>query len=252
MEKFNEKLLNEIKEYFLENIKEEQCGLIVQKENNDFHFHKTKNLADNKTNNFSIDPKDYLFAASYGKIIWCCHSHIKDCSFSVKDIENSFNHKVNNLLYNIKKDKFYFFEFEKFSKYKKYLGKDFFIGKNDCSTLLMSFYADEFNHKCRLQPFHIGKNISYEEIKKENKHIWSIENYQENTENFIIFKPESFDELKEYDLIIFKDNNNSPIHGAIYLGEELILHQRLDTKSSIEGLRKAHLKYISYVARYKT
>jgi len=248
MEKIEENLLLEIKKYFLENKNEESCGLIL-KDDNGLNFYRTKNIANLKKDNFIIDSEDYIQAKKNGEIIWYCHSHIKDRSFSIQDVRNSLNHKINHLLYNIQRDKFYFLFTEKFLKYKKYLDKDFIIGKNDCSTLISLFYNQELNHDFKIQPPHLNKDISYDDIKKDNKHIWSIQDYKENTKDFVIFHPKSYEELEENDIIVFKDKHDLPTHGAIYLGQELILHQRLDSKSLIEGLRKAHVRYIKYVAR---
>ena len=94
-------ILDEIKCFFLKNKNEENCGLLVQKDQK-YQFIKCINTSKDKKNNFSISPVDYIKAKSIGNIIYCCHSHLKNGSFSNQDITNSFNNKINYLLYNLK------------------------------------------------------------------------------------------------------------------------------------------------------
>ena len=246
---FNDEILSSVKEYFLTDRKSEKCGFIVDNEK-ELLFIPAKNISKQNNKNFIIDPSDYLAAAKSGKIIACCHSHIKDGSFSVSDIYNSFNHNIKYVLYNLKKDRFYFFDPQKFIKYKKYIDLSFELGKNDCANLICDFYKQQLNVDIPMRPI-LDNCKNYEELKSKKLHIWDGNLYKKNWDCFNFFKIKSFDELKIYDILIFNDISKNPVHAAIYLGEELILHQTVGYPSRIEGLRKFHLKFISYVARLK-
>lgn len=241
-------ILNEIKNFFLKRNEEESCGLIVCS-NGVNKFIPCQNSAQDKKNNFLINPLDYINAKSQGNIIYCCHSHFKRGSFSNEDITNSFKNKINYLLYNIKQDKFYFFNIEKYSKYRKYINLKFELGKNDCGNLIYNFYKEELKIEAPIKP--IFSVNSYEELKKSNLHIWDKKIYYRNLELFYILENKEFENLQEYDIMIFNDKNNIPIHGAMYIGQDLILHQMYESPSRIESLKKGYLKYVSDIFRYK-
>lgn len=253
MEKFDKKhpiLLNEIKKYFLEDQKVERCGLLVDN-NNNLLFIPSLNISNKKDKNFTINPETYLLASQYGKIVACCHSHVKDSSFSATDIINSFKHNISYILYNIKKDKFYIFDPKEYKKYEKYINLNFELGKNDCANIINNFYKQELKFTKNIEMPDLCNIGTYDNLKNKNLHIWDKEIYKNNCEHFNLFNIKSFDELKPYDIIVFNDISKKPVHAAIYLGEELILHQTAGYPSRIEGLRKFHLKFISYVARLK-
>jgi proteasome lid subunit RPN8/RPN11 len=247
---YDKSLLEEIKNAFSLIKDEECCGLIV-KNNNLYKFIFCKNISNNKTNNFAIHPRDYLKASKMGEIDCCVHSHIKDGSFSTEDINNSFNNNLNYLLYNVKTDKFYFFDLAKYKSYEKYLNLDFKLGKNDCANLICDFYKYQLNVDIPVRPITKGCN-SYEDLKKENLHIWDEGLYKNNIDMFHIFKPKTFEDFKPFDIIVFNHPKDKiPVHGAIYIDNELILHQMQDSTSRIERMRKGHFKFINYAARYK-
>lgn len=248
---YDQRLIDEIKQIFLNRRDEESCGLIVFSDNS-FRFIPCKNIAKDKINNFIIDPKDYLQASKIGTIDSCVHSHVKDSSFSIEDINNSFNNNLNYLLYNIKRDKFYFFDINKYKLYKDYVNLDFKLGKNDCANLIYHFYKNHLNIEVPIRP--ITENLSsYKELKQKNLHVWDGPLYKENIEMFHIFKPKNFEDLKPFDIIVFNDiKEKVPAHGAIYIDNELMLHQMHDSPSRIERMRKGHFKFINYAARYKT
>jgi len=247
-EYISNEILNEIKSLFLENKNEESCGLLIKK-NQEYKFIRCNNTSEDKKNNFSISPIDYIKAKSFGDIAYCCHSHLKNGSFSNQDVTNSFNNKINYLLYNIKEDKFYFFDIEKYEKYRKYLNLDFKLGKNDCSNLIYNFYKNELNIEAPIKP--IFNTESYIELKNNNLHIWDKKIYNKNYQLFDSIDFKSFDNLNEYDILVFNDKNKNPTHGAIYLGQNLILHQMYECPSRIESLKKGHTKYIFGIFRHK-
>jgi len=246
---YNAELLDQIKKYFLTKKDEELCGLII-KMNNDSKFIECQNISKDKTKNFAINPLDYLMASEIGEIDCCVHSHPRDNTFSIKDINNSIKHNINYLLYNIKKDKFYFFDIEKYKIYIKYINLSFKLGYQDCATLIYNFFKNELGICLPIPPNSFGV-LNYQDLKNKNLHIWNLNDYKDNVELFNIIYPKNYEDLKLYDIIIYNDSKKNPVHGAIYLENELILHQMQNTNSRIEGMRKAHFKFINHVARYK-
>jgi len=243
-------LLDEIKAIFSQEKGQESCGLIVFN-NNSFQFINCRNIAQDKINNFSIDPLDYLKASRLGTIHSCVHSHIKDLSFSIQDVNNSFNNNLNYLLYNVKRDKFYFFDVLKYKSYEKYLNLNFKLGENDCANLICNFYKQHLNIEIPNKPI-IKDCHSYEELKNRNLHVWNKAMYLDNINIFDIFKPKNFEDLNLFDIIIFNHpKDNVPVHCALYIDNELILHQMENSISRIETMRKGHFKFINCAARYK-
>ena len=119
--------LNKIKEYCLINKNQESCGFIYQN-NNILNIYKCKNIASDSKKYFLINDEDYEKCSFKGTIMYCFHSHINDKGFSAEDISNSLSNEMSYLMYNIKQDEFYLFDYNKYSYYKKYyLFKFFFI-----------------------------------------------------------------------------------------------------------------------------
>jgi len=247
--------LAEAKKHALSNKTEEVCGLVLKDKANNLLYFKCKNISSKKGNNFSIDPLDYLKAKNYGEIKFCFHSHTKDSSFSYKDIQSSFKHNIPYILYNIKQDRFYFFDPNESKKYQKYLNLPYENGLQDCHILLKNFYFNELALDINIKntPERIG--VKYEDLKKNQDHVWSLEKYQdEYTRNgFHIFFPKSVEDLKIFDVLVFSGfEKGIPTHGALFLENEMILHQRYNFISTLESLRKAHFRYIIYALRHKS
>jgi proteasome lid subunit RPN8/RPN11 len=241
--------LLEAKKHALKYKNEEACGLVIQSENNKI-FLKSKNISLSKIESFAIDPLCYLRAKEYGKIVGCFHSHIKNLSFSFHDISNSYKHNLIYYLYNTKNDKFYTFDPKENEIYKKYINLEFKLGTNDCGSLIYNFYKNELGIEAPIKP--IFDTTSYDQLKSRNLHIWDQNIiYKKNAELFNLLDLKRLEDLKLYDIIVFKDENKTPTHGALFLDQELILHQRINSISTIESFRKGHSKYISYILRHK-
>jgi proteasome lid subunit RPN8/RPN11 len=246
-------ILNEFKEYALKNPFVETCGLIIYSNNNVF-LRKCKNISPKPAKTFEIHSMDYILASELGKVKGCIHSHIKNSGFSAFDIVNSYNHNLIYYLYNIKKDKFYFFDPKQNKKYLKYLNLPYENGVQDCHILLKNFYFNELNLDIDVRNVPERKGIKYEDLKKNEEHIWSLEKYKEEyiRNGFEVFLPKKIEDLKIYDIIVFSGlEKNVPTHGALFLENDMILHQRYNFISVLESFRKAHFKYVIYCLRHK-
>ena len=234
--------LNKIKEYCLINKNQESCGFIY-KNNNILNIYKCKNIASDAKKYFLINDEDYEKCSFKGDIICCFHSHINDKGFSGEDISNSLSNEISYLMYNIKQDEFYFFDYDKYSYYKKYIGLPYNDRTNDCWSTLSRFYYDQLGLKIP-DPEQSRTNFSWDyQLRK----VWG--------ESVDLLKvdptPKTLTELKTYDLLICKDiKDKEPAYGCIYLGNGLILHQAHHKPSKIESIRKGHVKLLAYVGRF--
>lgn len=64
------------------------------------------------------------------------------------------------------------------------------------------------------------------------------------------FEQVAFERRKPGDVLIMRLDTRTPMHAAILLPDELILHQRQDSLSAIEPLRRYYVESIAAVFRY--
>ena len=120
----------------------------------------------------------------------------------------------------------------------KYEGRPFLHGLFDCYTLIRDYYKKEFNI---FLPTNIQRNWEW----------WSQgENlYVENA------KYHSFEEvtdIKKHDVLIMKIGSPVPNHGAIYLGNNKILHHAAGRFSTIQTLTNSYKQKISVIYRNRS
>jgi len=230
------KMFNQIKSHANQEKPNECCGLLVNIDGGT-KIMPCKNTADNKKDNFSIDALDYMQASDIGKIIAFYHSHceVGADDFSLLDKYNSINHKLPLILYYLPKNEFKVFD--EHSLGCEYIGKPFTINKQDCLTLVESFYSREFNI---LLPH---------EFRDEH---WMQENPRrilENIEKFGFF--EIKDNFKFGDIILVKHPSlGLPVHLMIYLNHDQILHHRYQGYSTIEIYNNFYKQMTYGVARH--
>lgn len=239
-----------IKEHALQKAPEECCGLLVSK-NKDLQVLQCANISKDKQNEFSINPKDYLKASLFGKIVGIYHSHaIQEESFS--ELDRLISHKLNlkNIVYIVKKDTFE--EYSPENYYSKYIDVDFCINKSDCLTIVENYYGEEFGIKI----FHHSRDLNWDKnyeqlVKSKLSQFSNSEDFDEliKKENFV--KINGFENAKKHDVILFKYFKNYPSHFAIYLGRDYILHQPRNKKSIIEKLTQAEKRRVYCLARHQ-
>lgn len=244
-----ETIKNKIKAHSLKLNPEECCGILLLK-NNKLNTFECENIAQDKANEFKINPDDYLKASMNGKIVGIYHSHcLQDNSFS--ELDKQVSHKLNlkNIVYILKKDSFE--EYSPENYYNKYINKNFKIGQADCLSIVEDYYNEEFGIKIFHHKRSEGWDSNYKNFIEEKLKQNELTEFDDllNKENFI--KVNSFSEAKKHDLIIFKYLNNYPSHFGIYLGQNHILHQPRDRKSTIEKLSDSEKRRIYCLARHK-
>lgn len=228
-----------IKDHALSVFPEECCGLLARYNDKIFIF-PSINCAEDKKNNFSISPYDYLSVAKNNEIIGFYHSHTQEehsDTASQYDKLNSIGHQLPIVIYHALKDNFSIFDKNKYEY--KYIGRKFKYGTNDCLSLVEDYYLTEFN--IRLP--HTERNDS---TIKNNPFLMieNIDNY-----NFSILNNDR--ELKNGDIIITK-SIYGPTHLMIYIGNNLVLHHRYNQYSTIEPYNMFYRKNTDRIVRHNT
>jgi cell wall-associated NlpC family hydrolase len=119
--------------------------------------------------------------------------------------------------------------------YQPLVGLRWEYGVNDCFTLVRKWF--------KLQGIELP-----EFARPENLEICdSI--FLEQAEA-IGFEPVEYDRRLPGDILIMRLHTRTPMHAAILLPDELILHQRQDSLSAIEPLRRYYVERIAAVFRY--
>lgn len=242
------------KDHALKHPHEEVCGLVIKTAGDELKYFPCRNISKNKNKSFQLDPTCYIASKRNGTIEGCFHSHFKGGSFSALDIRNSFYNNIKYYLYCVKKDKFYIFDPKQHENYKKYIDRSYINGTSDCETIIVDFYKNELGIEIIVKSPN-RKGLSYEDLVKSKEHFWSLEKYKEEflQNKFTIFYPKSLEDLKPYDIIVMSGiDRGSPIHGAMFLQHDLMLHQRFNFISTIESLREGYFRFIKYALRHET
>ena len=107
--------------------------------------------------------------------------------------------------------------------YQSLLGRQWEYGVNDCFTLVRDWFAlqgVELPDFARPDDLELCDSIFLEQAEK------------------VGFKQVSMQQRSPGDLLVMKLQTRTPMHGAILLPDGLILHQRQNSLSAIEPLRR--------------
>ncbi len=211
----------------------ECCGLIIET-NNNLNVFPCHNIANNTIFHFKISYKDFIRASNLGKLKAYYHSHASsECldDFSLFDQAVSSGHQYPLILYLVKLDRFKIFNSD---LKNKYLGIPFKWQENDCLSLVRLFYKEEFNIDL------------IDTIRDKN---WSIDEPNRIINNFRSFGFKEVNDLKYGDVIAVGDKTK-PSHLMIYLNNDQILHQRINTYSTVEIYNDSLKKITSNVFRH--
>ncbi len=228
------KLKDQISDLAERSLPNECCGFILSDNGESFLFPCKNRFA----KQFYISPIEFLEAKTKGQIEAIYHSHPNgEEEFSSIDKKNSLHHGIKFILYNVKLKTFKEFGYD--SKYHKYVGKIFEMGIEDCFSLVKRFYKNEL--KINISDYERGENWTSEpESPLDSRH---------KTEGF-----SKVDSLKEYDLIMFKSLNRKSFSGhvAVYLGDDLMLHNQRTSFSKVEEYSDAYKRLTNYALRHET
>ena len=119
--------------------------------------------------------------------------------------------------------------------YQSLLGRQWDYGVNDCFSLVRDWFflqGIELPEFARPEDLEICDSIFLQQAKA------------------IGFEQVPFERREPGDILIMRLQTRTPMHAAILLPNELILHQRQDSLSAIEPLRRYYVERIAAVFRY--
>ena len=231
----DKKIKNFIIKQSVQDSPKETCGFIVFKDN--FICIPCKNTSKDPEQFFKISSIDFLrIKKMYNKIYYIYHSHTNEnCDFSETDKTCAENLNLPIILYNIKKNIFKIHNpvriqddlIGRFYEYKKY----------DCFTLIKDFYYKQMN---------IDLSVEYGDLDKINIKKLFLENY--TNKNFILI--DDIKNICNHDILLI-DGIKDSSHCAIYLGDNKILHQPINTFSKIENYCNFYKRHTKLLFRPK-
>lgn len=219
-------LSESVKSAFVEQAKaecpREACGLVIIKHGKQV-YKPCKNLAIG-TDQFILDPIDYANADSEGEIVAVIHSHPNiSAKPSQADLVGCEGSALPWFICGIPSEHW---EYIEPSGYKAPLvGRQWSHGVLDCYALIRDWYLQERNivlldFERKDEWWKIGENLYLDNFEKAG------------------FRKTTQDQLQAGDVILMCINSKVPNHGAIYIGDSMILHHvhgRLSTRDIFGG-----------------
>jgi cell wall-associated NlpC family hydrolase len=212
----------------------EACGLVIIKNGKQVYC-PAKNLAKG-SDNFILDPLDYEKADTAGEIVAVIHSHPNmSAKPSQADLVACEGSGLPWFICGIPSEQWEYIEPSGYIA--PLVGRQWSHGVLDCYAIIRDWYAQE-------------KNISLLDFERSDE-WWKMGGnlYLDNFEK-AGFKRITLEELSCGDVILMTVNSTVPNHGAIYLGDNMILHHvhgRLSTRDIFGGYwLKNAMVYLRY------
>ena len=121
--------------------------------------------------------------------------------------------------------------------YRPLIGQHWEYGKQDCYTLVRQYYEL------------IG--IKLPDFPRPED-LGTTDSIFLRYAKSLKFEPVAFDARQKNDVLLMRLGTRTPMHAAIYVGNDQILHQRMDSISAVEPLRRYYWKRIAAVFRHAT
>ena len=212
----------------------EACGLVIIKNGKQVYC-PAKNLAKG-SDNFILDPLDYEKADTAGEIVAVIHSHPNmSAKPSQADLVACEASGLPWFICGIPSEQWEYIEPSGYIA--PLVGRQWSHGVLDCYAIIRDWYAQE-------------KNISLLDFERSDE-WWKMGGnlYLDNFEK-AGFKRITLEDLSCGDVILMTVNSTVPNHGAIYLGDNMILHHvhgRLSTRDIFGGYwLKNAMVYLRY------
>lgn len=212
----------------------EACGLVIIKNGKQVYC-PAKNLAKG-SDNFILDPIDYEKADTAGEIVAVIHSHPNmSAKPSQADLVACEASGLPWFICGIPSKQWEYIEPSGYIA--PLVGRQWSHGVLDCYAIIRDWYAQE-------------KNISLLDFERSDE-WWKMGGnlYLDNFEK-AGFKRIALEDLSCGDVILMTVNSTVPNHGAIYLGDNMILHHvhgRLSTRDIFGGYwLKNAMVYLRY------
>lgn len=235
-----EDIYNKIKTKLLQHAKEEYpnecCGLAVVIKGK-IQYKKCNNIA--TVGDFAIDPLDYAKYSDMGEIVAICHSH--PITQPIPSVADKIGIEKNKLPWIIVNPNTLEYSITEPSGFKlSLIGREFKHGTIDCLTLIRDYYQE----------------LGIELPDSEREDDWWLKGsdlYREKFKDFGFVKVgnSEFLDFKKNDVILMQVGSPVPNHGAIYIGDNLILHHCQGRLSSRDVYGGYWRKVTNMVIRHK-
>lgn len=234
----NAELKNKIVEHAECYSPNEICGLLLQV-NGVTEYHPCRNMSPHAGQHFQINPVDYARVEERGEIVAVVHSHPNGpVEFSEADKVSCEATGLPWLLVVKVGGSTWLFQEMVPTGYKaKLLGRPWCHGVLDCYAIIRDYYDQELNIK--LPDF-------------ERDDLWWEKGQDIYTENFVKagFSPIELRDIRMGDVILMRVGAKVTNHGAIYVGENKILHHLYNRLSCYEVYGGYWQKNTTHILRY--
>jgi proteasome lid subunit RPN8/RPN11 len=230
----NDSVKQEIIEHSKLELPREACGLVIIFKGKQ-QYRPCRNIA-NGSDNFIIDPKDYEKADRDGEIVAVIHSHPNmSAKPSQADLVSCEASGLPWFVVGLPSEQWEYIEPKGYIA--PLVGRKWSHGVLDCYAIIKDWYKQE-------------RNIELLDFFRSDDWWKRGENlYLDNFSKAGFYKITQ-EELQEGDVILMVINSSVPNHGAIYLGDGLILHHvhgRLSTRDVFGGYwLKNAVTYLRY------
>lgn len=232
--KLNDDIKLAITNHAKEESPREACGLIIIFKGRQRYI-PCRNLA-NGTDNFILDPKDYEIADQEGEIVAVVHSHPNtSVNPSQADLVSCESSGLPWFIIGLPSEQWAYIEPNGYVA--PLVGRTWSHGVLDCYAIIRDWYKQE-------------RNIELPNFERSDE--WWKHGQNLYLDNFSKagFVETTQAELKTGDVILMTINSSVPNHGALYLGDGLILHHihgRLSTREVFGGYYlKNTTNYLKY------
>lgn len=233
--KLNDDIKLAITNHAKEESPREACGLVIIFKGRQRYI-PCRNLA-NGTDNFILDPKDYEIADQEGEIVSVVHSHPNtSVNPSQADLVSCESSGLPWFIIGLPSEQWAYIEPKGYIA--PLVGRTWSHGVLDCYAIIRDWYKQE-------------RNINLPNFDRSDDWWKRGENLYLDNFGKAGFIETTQDKLKTGDVILMTINSSVPNHGALYLGDGLILHHihgRLSTREVFGGY---YLKNTTHYLKYE-
>lgn len=188
----------------------EACGLIYLFKGKEKYM-PCKNIAFDKINTFTIDPKDWAITETKGDIVGIFHSHT-NCEPTPTDADKYSAEKLGIKWWIVNPTQNKWDSYEPIGYAQSLIGRPWVWGVYDCWTLTRDYYKD---HGLKLKDF----------VRPEDPEEFAQNPLFEKYYAELGFRDLLYDEpLKIGDSLLFSIYGNGLNHVGVYVGNSEILH----------------------------
>lgn len=212
----------------------EACGLIAVVKGRRRYF-PCKNLSTEGEDRFEIDPQDYARVEDLGEIVGVFHSH-PNASANPSEADRLGCEASGVVWYILGLPSGVWVNLKPSGYTVPLVGREFVHGVLDCYTLIRDWYRHE-------------RGVTLPDFQRKDE--WWVAGENLYVDNFESAGFQIVDGLpEEGDVLLMQVCSNVPNHGAIYLGNDQIVHHLYGRLSSREVYGGYYKKHTTHILRY--